>query len=232
MSDSQGILDNLTKTFGKMVLPDVEFPTVIPDSPEAVSEIVNWCREHSWRILPVGRGHTFSQEHHVPGGVLTVLSSARRGMSEASGVDMVIEVEAGVPVSAVGEVVEHAGLMLEHWPMDYPGTIGGLLAGAHGPEFRGIVLGAIFVDGTGRILHLGGAVRKDVSGFDGTSALLGSHGTMAWLDRVVLRLKPRTSSPLERVSWPPSTQKKEFSGLYRQIANAFDPDDVFFKPKG
>lgn len=232
MSPTAGIIDDLEQELGKIVLPDVEFPTVAPDSLESVVQVVNWCREHSWRMLIAGRGHTFSEEHHVPDGVLTALTLQRKRMSEANPIDLAIEVEAGVSVDVVQEVVEQAGLMLERWPEDYPGTVGGLLCGSRGTKFRGILLGSTFVDGTGRVLNLGGAIRKDVSGFDGSSVLLGSRGTMAWLDRVVLRLKPKSAILVERVSLPPSTQAKEFSGLHRQIAAAFDPDDVFFKPKG
>ncbi len=229
---SSGILDDLKQSLGSIVLPDVEFPTVIPQSIDDVTNAIKWCREHSWRILPAGRGHTFSEDHYVPDGTLTVLSTSRRGMSDASGDDLVIEVEAGVPVEAVISAVEAAGLDLEHWPEEYPGTVGGLLCGSYGQKLRGIVLGSVLVDGTGRILHLGGAVRKDVSGIDGTSAVLGSHGAICWLDRVILRLKPRSGQVRERVSYPPSTTAKEFTGPYRQIAQAFDPEDVFFKPKG
>jgi FAD/FMN-containing dehydrogenase len=232
LSTPSGILDELKNSLGTIVLPDVEFPTVVPDSLETVLQTVQWCRDHSWRILPVGRGHTFSDEHYVPDGVLTVLSSSRRGMSEVSAADLVVEVEVGVPAAAVLSVVEAEGLRLEHWPADYQGTVGGLLCGSHGTRYRGIVLGSVFVDGTGRVLNLGGAVRKDVSGFDGTSVFLGSHGSIGWLDRVILRLKPKSTQIRERVSLPPSTQSKEFSGLHRQVALAFDPEDIFLKPKG
>jgi FAD/FMN-containing dehydrogenase len=227
-----GILDDLKNSLGSIVITDVKFPTVIPNTIEDVVETVNWCKQHAWRILPAGRGHTFSDEHHVPDGVLTMLSTSRRGMSDASGDDMVIEVEAGVPVDAVMSAVQSAGLDLEHWPEEYPGTVGGLICGSHGQKLRGVVLGSVLVDGTGRVLNLGGAVRKDVSGIDGTAAILGSHGTISWLDRVILRLRPRSSQLRERVSYPPSTISKEFTGPYRQIAQAFDPEDVFFKPKG
>ncbi len=232
MSPTSGIIENLQKELGSIVLPDVEFPTVVPDSIENVVKVVNWCRVNSWRMLIAGRGHTFSEDHHVPDGVLTVLTLKRNRMTEANPADLAIEMETGMSVDVVREVVEQAGLILERWPEDYPGTVGGLLCGSRGTEYRGMLLGSTFVDGTGRILSLGGAIRKDVSGFDASSVLLGSRGAIAWLDRVVLRLKPDSSAPVERVSFPPSTLPKEFSGLHRQIAAAFDPDDVFFKPKG
>lgn len=229
MTAPTGIIEDLHARFSEIVLRDVEYPSVIPTTIEQVSELIHWCRERAWKVLPVGRGHSFSEQHHVPTGVLTVVSTGRRGMSEPSSRDLAIDVEAGVPAKTVAEVVEGAGFILERWPREYPGTVGGLFCGTRGPELRALVLGVQMVDGTGRVLRFGGRIRKDVSGFDAAGTLIGSRGTIGWLDRVCLRLRPGVSAPAERVSLPGSTAPAPFAGLSKRVARAYDPYDVFVK---
>ena len=191
--------------------------------------IVHWCRDNGWRMLPVGRGHSFATGFQVPSGIVTVLTAGRDGISEPDPHDLVIEVETGVPSTAVSIAVQEAGFRLDGWPEDYEGTIGGLLCGTHGPLLRHLVLGADIVDGRGRGLRFGGRVRKNVSGFDVAGALIGSQGRMGWLDRVYLRLTPRGAPEVTRTSHPLKTVSRALTGLYLQVSRALDPDDVFLK---
>lgn len=224
-------MDSLQREFSPILLEGVEYPAVAPRSVEEVAEVVRWCREHAWRILPAGQGHSFPEQHHVPTGVLTVISLGRRGVSDPNSVNLAVDVEAGVPTATLLKLIRHAGLAIENWPEEYPGTVGGLLCGERGPSLRSLILGMILVDGSGTIVRLGGALRKDVSGFDAAGSVIGSRGTVAWLDKVTIRLIPAGETGIARVSTPPSTTQMPFDGLMRRIAHAYDPDDVFFKPE-
>ncbi len=56
---------------------------------------------------------------------------------------------------------------------------------------RDLALGLEFVDGTGSIVRAGGRVVKNVAGFDLTSLLVGSWGTLGVITEVSVRLRAR-----------------------------------------
>lgn len=224
-----GSLQSLKTTFSDIWLDDVAFPAVEPTTTEQVMQIMNWCRSKGWRVLPVGRGNSFGEYFQVPSGVLTVITLSRDGVSEPDPLDLVIEVESGVPANDLLAHVREYGFRLDDWPEDYSGTVGGVVCGENGPGVRHLILGADIIDGRGRALRFGGRVRKNVSGFDVASALAGSRGALAWVDRLYLRLTPDAAQPLGRTAYPPRTAVTEVSHpVYKSVIRALDPDSVFF----
>jgi glycolate oxidase len=104
--------------------------------------------------------------------------------------------EAGVVTQALQEAVEEKGL---YYPPDPASrgscTIGGNVAenagGPHAAKYgvtgRWILgLEAVFADGS--VAETGGKTRKDVAGYDLTSLLVGSEGTLAVVTKAWLRL--------------------------------------------
>jgi glycolate oxidase FAD binding subunit len=122
-------------------------------------------------------------------------SGLGRVLEHESG-DLTCTVEAGIRVSALAAALAPSGQRLS---LDPPGdpTIGGCIAGnLSGPlrhRFgapRDLVLGVTLVLADGTIVNAGGTVVKNVAGYDLGKLVCGSHGRLAFIGRVSLRLHP------------------------------------------
>jgi glycolate oxidase subunit GlcD len=170
----------------------------LPRSAEQVAAVLAWCYEHDVALTPRGGGTGFAGGA-VPleGGVVVDL----RHMNRVRSLDPALwraEVEAGVTTAALRRHARENGLL---FPPD-PGAaeqsqIGGNIAtNAGGPHtFKYGATGAWatgleVVLAPGEIVRLGGAVRKDVAGYDLRSLLVGSEGTLGIVTAAWLRLIP------------------------------------------
>ena len=113
--------------------------------------------------------------------------------------DMTILVEAGVRMADLARALAAEGQQL---PIDVPragdATIGGVVAtNWSGPRryghgtIRDYVIGIHAVDGRGVTFKGGGRVVKNVAGYDFCKLLCGSHGTLAVITQLALKVKPR-----------------------------------------
>jgi glycolate oxidase FAD binding subunit len=125
-----------------------------------------------------------------------------RVIDHAAG-DMVVQVEAGVPLARLAAVLAEAGQQLA---IDVPsyddgtvlgGTVGGALAvGLAGPRRlryggpRDLLLGVTMVRADGVVASAGGRVVKNVAGYDLGKLLCGSYGTLGIIATATLRLHP------------------------------------------
>lgn len=153
--------------------------------------------------------------------------------------EMVLSCGAGTPVDEVQAVVAAAGQRL---PFPPGGTVGGVLATAanslyrlgEGPS-REALLETHFVNAEGAVAKAGGAVVKNVTGFDLCRLLVGSYGTLGFLGTVVLRTRPSRGDRRWFQTLQPPAQVRV--GLYRPAAVLWDgtttwvcldghPDDV------
>jgi glycolate oxidase subunit GlcD len=173
------------------------------DAGEAAA-VVAWCEQHDVPVVPRGGGTGFAGGAvPVDGGV--VLSLERlTGIRRLDPLRWQLEVEAGVTTAAVRRLARENGL----WFPPDPGAaeqshIGGNVAtNAGGPHaFKyGVtghwVTGLEAVVMPGEVIRLGGAVRKDVAGYDLRSLLVGSEGTLGIVTSVSLRLIPRPEAAL------------------------------------
>ena len=171
---------------------------VLPGSAEEVAKVVAWCYERDVPIVPRGGGTGYAGGA-VPlqRGVVLALERMRRVRSFEPLVWR-IEVEAGLPTAELRRTVRESGLF---FPPD-PGAaeqshVGGNIAtNAGGPHaFKYGVTGA-WVTGLeavlapGELVRVGGPVRKDVSGYDLRSLLIGSEGTLGVITAAWLKLLP------------------------------------------
>ena len=113
--------------------------------------------------------------------------------------DMTVSVRAGTPLRALQDELAPHG---QHVSLDAAriadgATLGGLVAtGDAGPAalvrgtLRDLVIGVTVVLADGTVARSGGHVIKNVAGYDLAKLLHGSHGTLAVLAEVVLRLHP------------------------------------------
>jgi FAD/FMN-containing dehydrogenase len=187
-----------TDSTGLMGLRGTADAVVMPADAEAVRAVVAWCYEQGVAIVPRGGG-TGIAGGAVPsaGGVVVDLSR----MTAVRSFDPLlwrIHVEAGMPTAALRRLVRGSGL----WFPPDPGAaeqsqIGGNIAtNAGGPHaFRYGTTGA-WVTGLeavippGDLITVGGAIRKDVAGYDVKRLLIGSEGTLGIVTAAWLRLIP------------------------------------------
>jgi glycolate oxidase subunit GlcD len=177
----------------------------LPRTAEEVAEVVAWCYEREVAVVPRGGGTGYAAGA-VPldGGVVLSLERLDRVRS-FDPLLWRIHVEAGLTTAELRRIAREGGLL---FPPD-PGAaeqsqIGGNLAtNAGGPHaFKYGVTGS-WVTGLeavvppGELIQLGGPVRKDVAGYDLTSLLIGSEGTLGVITAAWLRL-----TPAPEAAWP------------------------------
>jgi FAD/FMN-containing dehydrogenase len=172
--------------------------------PASTAEVVTamaFCYENDLPLVTRGGGTGLAGGAVPDGGVVLSVERLNRVRSIDPGLWR-MEVEAGVTTGTVHRKALENGLL---FPPD-PGageqsTIGGNIAtNAGGPHaFRyGVtgswVTGLEVVVPPGRVIRTGGPVRKDVSGLDLTSLMIGSEGTLGVVTAAWLRLVPAPES--------------------------------------
>ena len=184
---------------------------VLPRTAAEVAEVVSWCYERGVPITPRGGGTGFAGGAVPLGGVVLGLERLRR-IRSLEPLLWRMEVEAGVTTADVRRVARENGLL---FPPD-PGAaeqsqIGGNVAtNAGGPHaFKyGVtgdwVTGIEAVVAPGELISVGGAIRKDVAGYDLKSLLVGSEGTLGVITSVWLRLAPAPEAVAPVVSLHPN----------------------------
>ncbi|MBN2360790.1 MAG: FAD-binding protein [Deltaproteobacteria bacterium] len=180
-------------------LPDA---VVRPGSADEVSRVLRACSQHGVAVTPRGGGTGHSGGCvAVQGGVVLAFERMQR-ILEISADDLTADVEPGVVLQDLHAAVEERGLF---YPPD-PGsldtcTLGGNVAeNAGGPRAlrygvtRDYVLGLEIALPAGDRLRIGKRTVKGVSGYDLTSLIVGSEGTLAVITAVTLKLIPRPRS--------------------------------------
>jgi glycolate oxidase FAD binding subunit len=135
----------------------------------------------------------------------TLTTSRLAGISFYSPQELVISAQAGTPLAAIEATVAERGQQLTSEPPDFSGllgstgtqTLGGVVgANLSGPRriawgaTRDHVLGVRAVNGRGELLRSGGRVLKNVTGLDICKLLTGSHGTLAVMSEITLKVLP------------------------------------------
>jgi glycolate oxidase subunit GlcD len=171
---------------------------VLPTTTEQAAQVLAWCYEHDVPLTPRGGGTGFAGGAvPVEGGIVLALDRLDR-IRAFEPLLWRAHVEAGVRTGHVHRLARENGLV---FPPD-PGAseqsqIGGNIAtNAGGPHaFKyGVtgrwVTGLEAVVPPGEVIAVGGAVRKDVAGYDLKSLLIGSEGTLGIVTAAWLRLVP------------------------------------------
>ena len=172
-------------------LPDA---VVFPETVEEVQAIVRICAGQAVPLIPFGAGT--SLEGHVlatTGGVCVDMTRFKK-IVELRRDDLDVTVEAGVTRMELNDRLRRDGLF---FPVD-PGadaTLGGMAAtGASGTStvkygtMSANVLALDVVLPDGSLIHTGTRARKSSAGYDLTSLLVGSEGTMGIITGLTLRV--------------------------------------------
>ena len=154
-------------------------------------------------MVPSGGG-TQLELGNAPEGpfVMVDLCGVLRGEVEHERDDLTAIVPAATTVAALEAVLADQG---QWWPVDPPNgelaTVGGVLAtGLSGPLRtryglpRDYVLGIDVLRADGERVKAGGRVVKNVTGYDLMRLYCGSLGTLGIIERVALRVLPRTET--------------------------------------
>jgi glycolate oxidase FAD binding subunit len=134
--------------------------------------------------------------------------AGHRGIVAYEPTELTITVRCGTPVTEVESVLASGNQMLAFEPPRHSGsaTIGGTIAcGFSGPRrmfagsARDFLLGLRCVNGEGTILRFGGAVVKNVAGFDAFRLMAGAMGTLGVLLDATFKVLPRPECQETRV---------------------------------
>ncbi|TCW38239.1 glycolate oxidase subunit GlcE [Marichromatium gracile] len=126
--------------------------------------------------------------------------AGHRGILDHQPRELTLTARAGTPLREIETALAEAGQCLPFEPPHFgPGaTLGGTIAcGLSGPArphagaARDLVLGARVLTGRGEVLRFGGAVMKNVAGYDIARLMTGAFGTLGILLDISLKVLPR-----------------------------------------
>jgi FAD/FMN-containing dehydrogenase len=184
-----------------------------PATADGVSDLLRIAED---RRLPV-RLTSGAGEALIPpegGAVLSLARLAALSLDASSGV---VRAEAGVTLTALASSLADAGVAVVGLGAD-PGSehVGALVARGEVP--RRSLTGIEAVLPGGDLIQFGGAVLKDVVGYDIASLLLGSRGRLAAIIAVHLRLVPAAAAV--EVAEPAGTRD------VGELTGVFDPEGI------
>lgn len=165
-------------------------------APTSVAELAEAVRAADGPLVVHGAG-TKQSWGGVPAGAPLSTAGLGRVLEHAAG-DLVVRVQAGVPLADLQDQLATAGQWLALDPPEPGATVGGVVAtAATGPRrlrygaVRDLLIGVTYVLSDGTVARAGGRVVKNVAGYDLCKLLAGSFGTLAVLAELTLRLHPR-----------------------------------------
>lgn len=174
--------------------------TTVP-TPTTPDELADAVRSIP-RLIAVGGG---TKPRLSAVNAVKLSTAGLRGIIEYDPTEFTFTALAGTPLRDIGAALAERG---QYLPFDPPlvaagATLGGTVAaGLSGPgrfRFGGVrdfILGVRFVDGSGRLLRLGGRVVKNAAGFDVPKFMVGSAGRFGILAEVTFKVFPRPVSCL------------------------------------
>jgi glycolate oxidase FAD binding subunit len=164
-------------------------------SPESLPELIDIVRS-TQRLLPIGAG----TKPRLSAIDCPKVSTARiSGITEYDPSEYTFTALAGTPIAKIRNALKERG---QYLPFDPPlaeagATLGGTVAaGLSGPRrfrfggIRDFILGVKFVDGSGKLLRMGGKVVKNAAGFDLPKFLVGSLGRLGVLVEITFKVFP------------------------------------------
>jgi glycolate oxidase len=163
-----------------------------------VSELLRLANRHLFPIIPRGSGSGFTGGSVPVNGGLVLSLTRMNNIIEIDTDNLFAEVEPGVITAAFQSAVEKHGLFYPPDPASLKfSTLGGNVAEcAGGPRCvkygvtKDYVLGLEVVLPGGDIVKTGAKTMKSVAGYDLTSLLVGSEGTLGVITRIYLKLLP------------------------------------------
>jgi glycolate dehydrogenase FAD-binding subunit len=171
---------------------------VKPDSAEAVAELIRFAALEKLAIIPCGNRTKLGIGMPPSRYDIALDMTALNRIAHYDPGDLTLSVDPGLPLAKLNAALfEHNQFLPLLVPWYSRSTIGGAIAsGMDSPlrQFYGtardFLIGAEFVDGTGKLCKSGGRVVKNVSGYDLHKLLVGSLATLAIITRLNFRTFP------------------------------------------
>jgi len=168
-----------------------------PGSTEEAADVLRVAAEHGLAVVARGGGTKLGWG--APPRRLDLLLDTRRldRVVEHAAGDLVVVVQAGVPLATLAARLAVAGQRLALDEVVPGSTVGGVVAtGLAGPRrllqggVRDLILGATLVRADGVVTKSGGKVVKNVAGYDVAKLVCGSYGTLGLVTQAAFRLHP------------------------------------------
>lgn len=208
---------------------------VMPASTEEVAEVVRLANRERIPVTPRGAGSGLSGGA-VPlyGGIVLSLERMNR-LIEIDEANMVVVAEAGMVTNDLATRVQARDIFFAGYPMSLQTCLlggnvaenaGGGKAVKYGVTGR-YVQGLTLVAPTGKVVRLGGKLRKDVSGYDLMRLVVGSEGTLGIVTEVTLGLVayPKARSDLLVLYRTPSEAMASVPAI---LAAGLEPTSIEF----
>jgi glycolate oxidase FAD binding subunit len=172
---------------------------VAPRTSEEAATLMQLATREGFTVECAGAGTRLGSGNPGTRVDLVLTTAAMTSVTEYEPADLVISALAGASLAQLADRVAAHNQFIALDPAVSPrSTIGSTVAtGAAGPlryahgTPRDQTLGLEIVTGDGRVLHFGGRVVKNVAGYDIVRIMTGSRGTLAFITRVSMRLKPQ-----------------------------------------
>jgi glycolate oxidase FAD binding subunit len=176
----------------------------------------------------------------VPDGHTVVSTKGLAGIVDYRPDDLTVVVRCGTTLAELDEVLQergHTAVLPETSPER---TVGGVIASGvsgyrryrYGPT-RDRVIGVTIVTGYGEVVHAGGQLVKNVTGYDVPRLVTGSNGALGFIAEIALKLWPDSSAPktmsvedpasVGATMYQPVAVLETESGGFVYLSNAEDP---------
>ena len=174
-----------------------------PESVAGASAVLRAAASAGMRVAFRGAGTTLRWGNSPEGCDLLVDTTRMNALLEHDAGDLILRVQAGIPLASVQAVVGQHGQQLALDEL-YPGsTVGGALAlGLSGPRrllygaARDLLTGITVIRADGTVAKSGGRVVKNVAGYDLGRLFTGSYGTLGLIAEAAFRLHPLPETSL------------------------------------
>ena len=174
--------------------PDI---VVRVQSTQEVSKLLAYASEHHIAVTPRGAGTGLVGAAVAVEHGLMIDTTLMNHILELDEENLTLTVEPGVLLMEIGAYVEERGFFYPPDPGEKSATIGGNIStnagGMRAVKYgvtRDFVRGLEVVLTDGTILHLGGKVVKNSSGYDLKDMIIGSEGTLGIVTKAILKLLP------------------------------------------
>jgi glycolate dehydrogenase FAD-binding subunit len=179
---------------------DEIIPTAIakPASAEEVAEIVRFAALEKLALIPCGNRTKLGMGMPPSRYDIAIDMTALNHIAHYDPGDLTLSVGAGANFNDCAVPLYNQKQFLPlSVPFYFESTIGGIIASGVDSSLRhsygtarDFLIGAEFVDGTGKLCKSGGRVVKNVTGYDLHKLLIGSLGTLAVITRLNFRTFP------------------------------------------
>lgn len=171
---------------------------VLARTTQEVADVVRYAGERGIHVVPRGAGTGLSGGANSMENSIVISLELMTAIREINSADGFAVAEAGVINDSLRQAVAAQGLWYPTDPASYKiSTIGGNAATNAGGiccvkygVTRDYVLGLTVVLADGEIVYLGRRTAKGVTGYDLTSLMIGSEGTLGIITEVTVKLLP------------------------------------------